>query len=484
MPRPRLPVITLLLVLCGLLAWPAEGGERRKEAPEKSRGTPMKTMKSERARSPLDHARTMRKKDRSAAETARMLEKEWRQGPREAASTLREAGYPAREIARAFQGHARVSREELPGLLVETGIDTEEAIDAANARSFRDPVFGAGDLDCVGPNGLPVACGIQGGGGGAPAMGQVTWSPAGSGQTGSEVVFESTNIPPVDVLFGGEELTVLERTPSRVRAKLPPSPGTGALALRRQSDGVVGVIEDPYQVVAIPPPDPLDTVDWAAAADAALEGAQEDADAWIMGSRFDASRCTVNAVIATAKPGVLTNPSGFEGAVEDRLLEAGAPPKLAEAWQAAFEEAFLEWAEGVMIPGLPWYPALASYPGAQASPMPNVPTPLVSLVSKEMQAMTPSGLVKRLKAGLPDADSPAAQTAIQIFATELGGNFALFVTTAQVHNVMGEGPVPAYQPGVVPAGPVVNGSCSSSGMWASRLPSLAEITLPDPSDFQ
>jgi hypothetical protein len=34
------------------------------------------------------------------------------------------------------------------------------------------------------------------------------------------------------------------------------------------------------------------------------------------------------------------------------------------------------WHEALRVPGLPWYPAFTSLPGAAALPTPNVPTPL------------------------------------------------------------------------------------------------------------
>lgn len=388
------------------------------------------------------------------------------------ASAFRAAGFNAAETARAFVGGLGVESYQVYETLRGAGFTTVEV--GAAVESGAIPL----DMDCLDPNGNPVPCGNFGSGNNAPVMGQVRWSPHGTGEVGTVVTFESTNIPSVDVLLGGQALEVLEMTAMRVRARLPAAPTTGALAFRRQSDNVLGVIEDSYSVVA-PPPEPMASVDWAAAADAALEGALMDADQWIMGSRFRASQCRVMAVSAIGTPGVLWNSAPFLGSIEIRLNLAGVPTELASAWQEAFEGAFLEWANNVTIPSLPWYPPFAAFPGPEAPPMPNVPMPLVSLVSNGAYAMTPPGLTQRLNQALPGADTPQAESAIADFANNLGATFTLFLSTATVMNVMGQGPVPAFAPPSVPVGPVVGGSCWSPGMWATAVPSGSEVTLPD-----
>jgi hypothetical protein len=326
-------------------------------------------------------------------------------------------------------------------------------------------------MDCLGPNQVPVPCGNFGSGSNEPVMGQVTWSPQGSAEVGTVVTFNSTNIPAVDVLLGGQALEVLEMTASRVRARLPNAPTSGALAFRRQSDNVIGVIEENYSVVDAPE-DPMAGLSWSDAADAALEGALEDADDWIRGSRFVSSECTVVSVSAAGTPGVLSNNSAFEGAVRDRLLEEGFPEELASAWQDVFEEAFLDWADNVTIPGLPWYPAFALVSTSEAPEMPNVSTPLASLLSTGAVSMTPPSLAQALRSGLPGTEPSSAEAAITTFATEWGATFAVFVSTAMVQNVMGSGPVPS------PPGMVIGGSCYSPGMWSTRLPSGITIQLP------
>lgn len=382
---------------------------------------------------------------------------------------LRSGGYPARDAAAALMDVRSLDGYAAYALLKDVGYATIDVNDAVEHLGVKV------DLGCVGPDGHPSPCGAFGGETNAPAMGQVTWSPQGSAEAASEVTFEATNIPPVDVLFDGQELTVLEMNSSRVRARLPGSVGTGALALRRQSDGVLGVIEDPFEVV---PVNPFASVDWGAAAEAARKGAMDDADAWIQSARFDPDRCRIMATNAVATAGFLIGP-GFEGNVAAEVEAAGASSEIAAGWQEAFESAFLEWADNVTVPGLPWYPAFAAWPGAHSETLPNVPMPVATLVPAGVLAMTPPRILEWLEETVPGAQAPEAAPALATFATEVGASFAVFAATAQVMNVLGSGPVPTYAPPAVMVGPVVSGSCHTPGQWASTLPSGVAVNLPD-----
>lgn len=112
-----------------------------------------------------------------------------------------------------------------------------------------------------------------------------------------------------------------------------------------------------------------------------------------------------------------------------------------------------------MVPGLPWYPAFAAWPGPYAPPMPNVPTPLISCPSSKMTKITvASELKKSIYGNLP---SPMKNSAIEAFvdaiSTQLATHFLIWLASQKIINVLGKGPVPSFAPPYVPVGPVVMG---------------------------
>lgn len=477
--RPSILAVPILLfLLCAFLAEPVEAQRRSSRT-----GRSSSTEKAPRATTPLEEARAMRKDRRSARQIAGVLERRWRQGPVEAAKTLREAGFSSGNVADAFRGDRRVTSAELPGLLVAAGLETSAAITAARARSFQDPVFGTVDLDCVGPNGLPVPCGIQGGDG-SPAMGALSWSPHEEGTFDGVLTIESTNIPTVSVQIGGETLELLEATSTRIRARFPSRPTTGDLVLVRQSDGKIGLVESNYRVVAPPPPTPAEG--WFRWAKVARDAAVQEARAWVSRAKIEESRCRVVGPNALAEPGVLTSDYRFQGRIRSALRAAGAPREVAEGWQRAFEEAWMKWAENVTIPGLPFYPAFAAFAGEKAPAMENVPFPLVTLTSTQLNAMTPTSLGDRIDDEIGGSGGPVRATAIGEFSTAIGTGFGQFLASTMVVHVLGKGAVPTYDPTAVP--PVTEGSVEGTcytntgfldtSQFSNWFPSLDDLLSP------
>ena len=503
--------LSLIIVLAPLLAAPLDAQRRapatRTETPEQT----AKTMFEQRA-SASDVAEALRAKRVENDESLRILSEvgfrpsdvamaglsTLRMEPEALALSLRKSGMEAGVLASVFADSGvglrtasgafrRAGFEAAPvteGLIQAFRVAPMEAFEALTAVGFPIGEVSRGleelriqiDMDCIGPDGFPVPCGNFGKDDNTPAMGQVSISPGSPAPAGSVLVFQSTSIPEVEVLLDGNPLQILEMSPSRVRAVLPDEPTTGPLAFRRLSDAVVGVVVEDFEVVRAEA-DEYAGLDWDAIAEAARDGAMADMDEWIMRSRFDAASCSVMATSAIGTAGVLQNQAGFSGGVERAIRLKGGPQELADAWQASFEAAFLEWADNVTIPGLPWYPSFAAYPGEEAPPLPNVPTPLVALISSGDLEMSPPYLTQRLNESLPRSD--LAEGAIASFANEVGVSFGLFLTSAQVMLVYGRGPVPAFAPPQVPVGPVVAGECFSAGMWTPLLPSGLTIDLPD-----
>jgi hypothetical protein len=124
---------------------------------------------------------------------------------------------------------------------------------------------------------------------------------------------------------------------------------------------------------------------------------------------------------------------------------------------------FKDWQSKVTVPGLPWYPAFAAFPGPMAPPMPNVPTPLIACPSAMMSAMaTPSSMKSEmdsaLDGGIKDKDPEKHYEALhEAVATVISAGFMIWLPSQMVMNVLGKGPVPSFAPPYVPVGPVVGG---------------------------
>jgi hypothetical protein len=287
-------------------------------------------------------------------------------------------------------------------------------------------------------------------------MGQLTISPQLESFTDSILTISGTNIPSVEIYLAGVRLTAIEGTSDRVRVRLPAAPVTGALVIRRLSDGEEGVLQPTYVVNAAPL-----NLNWAAITGEAIDAAVLDIGGWLQGARIAAGTCVVTGAIALAGPGVIESVNDFAGNIRSSLLARGAPPAMAEGWDRGFRLAWEEWAAGTTIPGLPWYAVFAAYPGPSAPPMPNPPTPVGALVSAGLAGMMAQPLKARILVEIGDQKyPPALESAVEIFATVIGTRFVAWLTKAMVTNVAGSGPVPSFNPeaGVV-AGPV-QGSCS------------------------
>ncbi|MDX1654440.1 MAG: hypothetical protein R3310_04430 [Candidatus Competibacteraceae bacterium] len=193
----------------------------------------------------------------------------------------------------------------------------------------------------------------------------------------------------------------------------------------------------------------------------ALVKAVKDAkDQWKIQAHF--RNITIHAVSAIGTPGCLTGPD-----LEYLILQtpevkslSGLAEAVAEAVAEGVDEAFDRWRSKVTVPGLPWYPAFAAWPGPEAPPTPNVPFPLISCVSAQVTAITvPSNLKSAMYDALPEElKRPEIVPLLDQLATLLAAHFGPWLASQQVSLVMGRGPVPSFAPPFVPVGPVVNGS--------------------------
>jgi hypothetical protein len=197
--------------------------------------------------------------------------------------------------------------------------------------------------------------------------------------------------------------------------------------------------------------------------DAMIDAVQFSHNMWKLQAKFKDLK--VNAVTALGTPGCLDGPE-LESNIKNAPMVAsftGNKAKMRDAVAKGVSKCFKNWQDKVMVPGLPWYPAFAAFPGPMAPPMPNIPMPLITCVSPMMsEIITPdpmnSAMDDALDQGIKDKDPEKHYHALHMaIATTLSIAFLMWLPQQQVMLVMGKGPIPTFAPPFVPVGPVVMG---------------------------
>ena len=173
----------------------------------------------------------------------------------------------------------------------------------------------------------------------------------------------------------------------------------------------------------------------------------------------------VMAVSAIGTPGCLKGPEleSFIKTAPSVAAMTGNMAKYRDAVAKGVSKCFKEWQDKVMVPGLPWFPAKAAFPGPMTPPIPNVPTPLIACPSPMMTKITVPDMLKgamvdALDGGLKNDDPDKQHEALfDGIGTVLAMAFTLWLPSQQVMLVMGTGPVPTFAPPYVPVGPCMNG---------------------------
>ena len=198
--------------------------------------------------------------------------------------------------------------------------------------------------------------------------------------------------------------------------------------------------------------------------DASLDAVKYSVDMWKLQAKFKDLK--VMAVSAIGTPGCLDGPelkSNIENAPSYAPFTDDNGKAYKKAVAAGVSDCFKKWQDKVMVPGLPWYPAFAAFPGPQAPPMPNVPVPLVACISPMMtEICMPSKLkdamIGELDSGVKDQDKDKQHEALfDSIGTCLALAFIIWLVSQQVMLVLGKGPIPTFAPPYVPVGPVVMG---------------------------
>jgi hypothetical protein len=181
---------------------------------------------------------------------------------------------------------------------------------------------------------------------------------------------------------------------------------------------------------------------------------------WKLQAKF--GNIQVMAVAAMGAPGCLSGPD------LKPLILMSAPKatpqelKYSQAVASAVAKCWKAWQDNVAVPGLPWYPAFAAFPGPQAPPMPNVPVPLASCPSALLAEMSAPRLKQEMVAALADPQALHHEALFDAIGQGLATSFLAWLPQQQVSLVLGQGPVPSFAPPFVPVGPVLGGDVISA----------------------
>jgi hypothetical protein len=144
------------------------------------------------------------------------------------------------------------------------------------------------------------------------------------------------------------------------------------------------------------------------------------------------------------------------------LIMASAPKatpqeiKYSSAVAQAIGTGWLSYTATIKVPGLPWYPAFAAFPGPVAPPTPNVPTPVITL-TQATASVSKSVLKAQMIGALADPKAFHHQELFDSIADAFEKCLQVWQVSTQVMNVLGTGPIPTFAPPFVPVGPVVGG---------------------------
>lgn len=142
------------------------------------------------------------------------------------------------------------------------------------------------------------------------------------------------------------------------------------------------------------------------------------------------------------------------------LIRQGAPAgwdAYSRAIAAGVSTQFNAFANEVSVPGLPWYPAFAAFPGPMAPPMPNVPCSLMSISALASRHLKEGTITDVIWNKLPNPKPVLGKEVAVALSSAIEKAVFMWLGTQMVTNVMGKGPVPSFAPPYVPVGPVVGG---------------------------
>ena len=167
----------------------------------------------------------------------------------------------------------------------------------------------------------------------------------------------------------------------------------------------------------------------------------------------------INSVIAIGPPGCLTGPNLGPLILSFVTALQNDERAIALAASQGIGTNFALWQAGVTVPGLPWYPTFAAFPGPFAPPTPNLPTGILALPSSGLLGIVVSTkLQSAMEQAAPAGVRASAGSAFRDIALQVASFFQTSLATTIVQNVLGQGPVPSFAPPAIPVGSVIGGS--------------------------
>ena len=178
---------------------------------------------------------------------------------------------------------------------------------------------------------------------------------------------------------------------------------------------------------------------WKKFVEAAIDAVKFSHDLWKLQAKVKDLK--VVAICAIGAPGCLDGPAlkdNIKNAPSWAPLSGDHMDKYKKAVAEGVSKCFEDWQGKVTVPGLPWYPAFAAFPGPQMVPSPNIPMPLITCPSALMTAITlpatlKAEIVKALDGGVKQEDPDKQyETAFDAIATALALAFLMWLPSQQV----------------------------------------------------
>lgn len=196
--------------------------------------------------------------------------------------------------------------------------------------------------------------------------------------------------------------------------------------------------------------------DWGRLLPAAKNATVDGINRWAQQASFIDGR--VNAV--TAMGGKIVSAVIFENDIYTAMISAGGPEVICRGLSSGIWIRFKEWFGSYQVPGLPWYPSFAAWPGPVAPPMPNIPCPLAAGISPGLGGLTEFSLADfiRQRIGGTGMGLNGASQFVTDYARWFSQKMTVWLGSAMWAGVLGSGPVPTFAPPYVPVGPVMGGT--------------------------
>ncbi len=190
-----------------------------------------------------------------------------------------------------------------------------------------------------------------------------------------------------------------------------------------------------------------------------LTAVRNGVDMWRLHAHFQ--NITIMSVNAIGTAGCLQGPQLAPLIMQAPAVRGatGHLLTLVNAVASGVSTNFSLWQTFVTVPGLPWYPAFAAWPGPFAPPRPNIPMPLIVCPSSHStKLMSSLQLEQAIRSGLgAEFDVSEMDQFLGILSVRLANYFTAWMCSQMIMMVMGMGPVPSFAAPFVPVGPVMGG---------------------------